>query len=370
MHKISLKHRQYRFSMSAVLAVCLLLFFCLPLVACDMGVGDDGKATSSTDDLTGRVDEQTIVLGFSQLGSESAWRVGSTVSIQQAAESAGIQLMFENAQQKQENQIKAIRSFIAYQVDVIAFSPIVEDGWDNVLLEAKAAGIPVLLVDRYINTHDESLFAGLVGSDFVEEGRRAGHFLVDYYNGKYESVELPADDKVRIVELTGTVGSSPMRGRESGFREIIGDDERFEVITSESGDFLRSLGEEKMREIIERLRQEASVAGDTEKARIDVLYSHNDAMTLGAIDALEEAGLNPGEDVVIISVDGEQEAIDRLKDGEINCVVECTPMMGDLVMELVGKLAAGETIPRFNFNEETVFTRYDANLSELPPRGY
>jgi hypothetical protein len=121
MHKNSLKHRQYRFSMSAVLTICLLLFFCLPLVACDMGVGDDGKATSSTDDLTGRVDEQTIVLGFSQLGSESAWRVGSTVSIQQAAESAGIQLMFENAQQKQENQIKAIRSFIAYQVDVLLF---------------------------------------------------------------------------------------------------------------------------------------------------------------------------------------------------------------------------------------------------------
>ncbi len=352
-----------RLLLSAVLIMSLAV---LPSCGFDDN-GPEGGHESTGSDITGRPDENTLVLGFSQLGSESSWRVGSTVSIQQAAADSGIQLMFENAQQKQENQIKAIRSFIAYQVDVIAFSPIVEDGWDNVLMEAKAAGIPVLLVDRYINTHDESLFDGFVGSDFEEEGRRAGRFLRDYFDGRYSSVELPEDGKVRIVELTGTEGSSPMRGRYSGFREIIGDDVRFEVIASESGDFLRSLGKEKMRNIISDLKEQSE--SDQSEGRIDVLFSHNDGMTLGAIEALKEAGLRPGVDVIIISVDGEQAAIDKMKEGEINCVVECTPMMGPLVMDLVKKLAAGETIPRFNYNDEKVFTQFD-DLDSLPPRGF
>ena len=158
-----------------------------------------------------------------------------------------------------------------------------------------------------------------------------------------------------------------MRGRYSGFREIIGDDVRFEVIASESGDFLRSLGKEKMRNIISDLKEQSE--SDQSEGRIDVLFSHNDGMTLGAIEALKEAGLRPGVDVIIISVDGEQAAIDKMKEGEINCVVECTPMMGPLVMDLVKKLAAGETIPRFNYNDEKVFTQFD-DLDSLPPRGF
>ena len=355
-------------SIIRVIVSAVLIMSLVVLPSCHLsGNGPEGSLESSDSDLTGRPDEDTLVLGFSQLGSESSWRVGSTVSIQQAAADSGIQLMFENAQQKQENQIKAIRSFIAYQVDVIAFSPIVEDGWDNVLMEAKAAGIPVLLVDRYIDTHDESLFDGFVGSDFEEEGRRAGRFLRDYFDGRYSSVELPEDGKVRIVELMGTEGSSPMRGRYSGFREIIGEDSRFEIIVSESGDFLRSLGKEKMRNIISDLKEQRE--NDQSDGRIDVLYSHNDGMTLGAIEALREAGFRPGIDVLIISVDGEQAAIDKMKEGEINCVVECTPMMGPLVMELVNKLAAGDTIPRFNYNDEKVFTQFD-DLDSLPPRGF
>ncbi len=293
--------------------------------------------------------ESSVLLGFAQLGSESAWRIGNSQSIKDAAKRAGVQLMFDNAEQSQEKQIKAIRSFIAYQVDVIAFSPIVEDGWDNVLREAKEAGIPVLLVDRLVKTEDESLYVGFVGSDFYEEGRSAGLFLTK----KAENM-----DHVRIVEIAGTEDSSPMRKRGLGFRDVLGSDPRYEILESVSGDFLLSKGRECMEYLLKKYPD------------IDVLYSHNDAMTLGAIEAIEAAGLTPGKDLIIITVDGEQKAIDLLKEGKINCVVECTPMLGDVVMELAKKLAAGQVINRVTYSKETVFTEFDTNLDSLPERGY
>ena len=295
--------------------------------------------------------DDTVLLGFSQLGWESAWRIGNSLDIQAAAERAGVQLMFDNAQQKQENQIKAIRSFIAYQVDVIAFAPIVEQGWDTVLQEAKAAGIPVLLTDRLIVTEDPSLYVGYVGADFLAEGRRAGEFLV-------EKADREGLTDLKIVELSGTPSSSPMQQRGEAFRECIAGDPRFEIVETMSGDFLRSKGKECMQEMLER------------HERIDVLFSHNDAMTLGAIEAIEEAGLRPGEDVIIITIDGEQAAIDFLQEGKINCVVECTPMLGDIIMELAKKLAAGEEIPRVTNPEERAFTEFDEDLMDIPPRGY
>ncbi len=294
-------------------------------------------------------DDSQVLLGFSQLGSESAWRLGNTKSVQDAAKRAGVRLMYENAEQKQENQIKAIRSFIAYQVDVIAFSPIVEDGWDNVLTEAKKAGIPVLITDRQINTSDESLYVGFVGSDFTEEGRKAGQFV---------QKRMADAQHVNIVEISGTVDSTPMRQRGAGFREVLAGDSRFQIIESVSGDFLRSKGKECMQGLLARHKD------------IDVLYSHNDAMTLGAIEAIEEAGLTPGKDIVIVTVDGEQKAIDLLKQGKINCVVECTPLIGDVIMMLAKKLAAGESIPRETYSQEKVFSEFDTNLNSLPPREY
>ncbi len=290
-----------------------------------------------------------VLLGFSQLGSESGWRLGNTKDVQEAAKRAGVQLMFENAEQKQENQINAIRSFIAYQVDVIAFAPIVEDGWDNVLMEAKAAGIPVLISDRRIITQDESLYAGFIGSDFEEEGMNAGRFLLEKTQGM---------EHVNIVEISGTIDSTPMRQRASGFREVLEGDGRFTILESISGDFLRSKGKECMQALLKHYDD------------IDVLYSHNDAMTFGAIEAIEEAGLIPGQDIIIITVDGEQEAIDLLKEGKINCVVECTPLIGDIIMELAQKLAAGESIPRDTYSVERTFSEFDDDLDALAPRGY
>ena len=328
--------KRYR-ALSGLILLCLACAFLL------------SGCTSESQTAATATDESQILLGFSQLGSESAWRLGNTKSVQDAAKRAGVQLMYENAEQKQENQIKAIRSFIAYQVDVIAFSPIVEDGWDNVLTEAKKAGIPVLITDRQINTSDQSLFVGFIGSDFTEEGRRAGRFVLE---------KMKDADHVNIVEISGTVDSTPMRQRGAGFREVLQGDNRFSIIESVSGDFLRSKGKECMEGLLKR------------HTDIDVLFSHNDAMTLGAIEAIEEAGLVPGKDIVIVTVDGEQKAIDLLKQGKINCVVECTPLIGNVIMSLAKKLAAGESIPRETYSEERVFSEFDADLASLPPREY
>lgn len=293
--------------------------------------------------------EHVTIVGFSQLGSESGWRVGNSKDVIAAAQRAGVELIYDNAGQKQENQFNAIRSFIAYQVDVIALAPIVEEGWDNVLQEAREAGIPVLLSDRFINIADESLFAGYIGSDFLEEGRAAARFLLRKAEGM---------QGLNIVEIAGTEGSTPAKQRALGFREVLGGDPRFQLIHSVSGDFLRSKGKESMRNILAQFPD------------IDVLYSHNDAMTLGAIEAIEEAGLAPGQDIIIITIDGEQGAIDLLKQGKINCVVECTPLLGDLIMDLAQRLAAGEAIPRVSHPTERVFSEFDEDVLRIPPRGY
>lgn len=288
-------------------------------------------------------------MGFAQLGWESAWRLANTESIKEAADKAGISLMYDNAEQKQDRQIKAIRSFIAYQVDVIAFSPIVETGWDNVLREAKEAGIPVITSDRMVVTEDESLIAGFVGSDFYAEGVSAGEFLKRKADGM---------GMLNVVELSGTIDSTPMLHRAAGFRDAIKDCENIKLIDSVSGDFLRPKGRERMKELLARY------------AKIDVLFSHNDAMTLGAISAMEDAGIVPGKDIIIISVDGEQAAIDLLREGKINCVVECKPQIGREVMALAVKLAAGEEIPKYTYSEERVFSEYDEDLDSIAPRGY
>jgi simple sugar transport system substrate-binding protein len=293
-----------------------------------------------------------IILGFSQIGAESAWRNCNSRSVQEAAAEAGIQLLFSNAEQKQENQIKAIRSYIAYQVDVIAFVPIVADGWDNVLQEAKDAGIPVLVTDRKINIKDESLYAGFIGTDSVEEGRSAGRFLLEKFRSR-----LGRGEPIRIVELSGTVGSSPAVGRAEGLREILRSYPQFQIVFSESGDFLRSKGYELMRAILDTHRD------------IDAIFSHNDGMTLGVLDAMKERGLNPGVDIVIVTVDAEQAAIDALVRGELNCVIECNPKQGPQIMELALALARGERIERLIHVDERVFYEGE-DLSTLEPRGY
>jgi len=321
-----------------------------------------------------------IILGFSQIGAESAWRNCNTRSVQDAASAAGIQLLYFNAEQKQENQIKAIRSFIAYQVDVIAFVPIVSSGWENVLGEARDAGIPVLVCDREINIQDESQYSGFIGTNSLQEGRSAAEYLIKKYSpqaaadktaaGTASSAAHAASEKhpagkrpVRIIELVGTEGSSVAIKRAKGFRDVLAEygakngEADFQIIYSVSGDFLRSKGYELMCSILDTYKD------------IDVLYSHNDAMTLGALDAIKERGIKPGTDIVIVTIDAEQAAIDALKRGEVNCVVECNPKQGPDIIRLATLLAKGKTIPRTAYMKEEVFTEWD-DLSKLPPRGY
>ena len=298
-----------------------------------------------------------MILGFSQIGSESAWRTRNTESIFEAAAENDIQILFDDAQQKQENQLKAIRSFIVYQVDVIAFVPIVEDGWDNVLKEAKEAGIPVILVDRKINA-DPSLYAGFLGENSLEEGRRAAQFLVNKCRNR--------TDPVTIYEMSGTENSSVVRDRALGFREIISTNPKFQIIHSEDGDFLRSRGKEIAEKLITQSYKKDGLYFEGQK--IDAVYSHNDSMTLGMLDTIDQYNVNT-RNTIIISVDAEQKSIDALKAGKLNCVVECNPNLGPMLMELVKQIAMGNEIPRITYNHETVFTEND-DFSKYAPRGY
>jgi len=291
-----------------------------------------------------------IVLGFSQVGAESEWRTANTESIKSSAKDAGIELKFSDAQQKQENQIKAIRAFIAQKVDVIAFSPVVESGWGTVLQEAKAAKIPVILSDRAVNEKDDSLWVSFMGSDFVEEGRRAGHWLVE----KMKGTTTP----VNIVELQGTVGSAPAIDRKKGFEEIIKADPKFKIIRSQTGDFTRAKGKEVMEAFLK-----------AEGKKINVLYAHNDDMAIGAIQAIEEAGMKPAKDIVIISIDAVKGAFEAMIAGKLNVSVECSPLLGPQLMQAVKDLKAGKTLPKRIVTQEGVFPM-EVAAKEFPSRKY
>ena len=287
-----------------------------------------------------------LVVGYAQLGAESEWRTANTNSVKAAAEELGIELKFTDAQQKQENQIKSIRSFIAQQVDVIGIPPVVETGWETVFQEAKDAGIPIILVDRRAAV-PEDLYATYLGSDFVEEGRRAGKAMAEIIGGKGN-----------IVELVGTVGSAPANDRAKGFREAIAEFPEMVIIDSQSGDFTRALGKQVMEAFLK------SHAGE-----ITALYAHNDDMAIGAIQAIEEAGIKPGEDIKIVSIDAVKGAFEAMVAGKLNCTVECNPLLGPQFFELALKVVNGEDVPKWVPSEEGVF--YPDNAAEiLPTRQY
>lgn len=303
----------------------------------------------STSAGSGGGGDSTITMGFSQVGAESGWRTANTKSVQESAKSAGITLKFSDAQQKQENQIKAIRSFIQQRVDVIAFSPVVESGWDPVLKEAQNAKIPVILTDRAVDSTDTSLYKTFLGSDFIEEGKKAGQWLVEEYKD--------STDKVNIVELQGTTGSAPANDRKAGFQEVIGADTKFQIVATQTGDFTRAKGKEVMEAFLKSTPD------------IDVLYAHNDDMGLGAIEAIEGAGKVPGKDIKIITVDAVKDGMQALADGKINFIVECSPLLGPQLMDLAKKVVKGEQVPARVVTEETTFTQEQAKQA-LPSRQY
>lgn len=288
------------------------------------------------------------VVGFSQIGAESGWRTANTDSIKAEAAKRGIDLKFADAQQKQENQIKALRSFIAQGVDVIAFSPVVETGWEPVLREIKTAGIPVVLSDRAVKVSSPDLFVTFIGSDFVEEGRRAGEWLAKKVGGK-----------AVIAELVGTPGSAPAIDRKKGFEEVLAKNPGMKIVKSQSGNFTRAEGKQVM---------EAFLKSPGAK-QITALFAHNDDMALGAIQAIEEAGLKPGKDIIIVSIDGVKGAFEAMVAGKLNCTVECNPQIGPQLFDLIERVAAGQKVPARVAVQEGVFDETKA-AAALPSRTY
>ena len=244
------------------------------------------------------------MVGFSQIGAESAWRTAETKSVKDEAEKRGVKLQFSDGQGKQENQIKAVRSFIAQKVDVIFLAPKVETGWTQVLKEAKDANIPVILLDRGIEEKDEELYTTLLTSDFVEEGRMAARWLAERMNGKGN-----------IVELQGTLGSAPANDRKEGFSEVLKEHPDMKITRSQTGDFTTAKGKEVM---------EAFLKADP---NIQAVYAHNDDMAIGAIQAIEEAGKVPGKDIIVVGIDAVKSAFEQIVAGKMNCTVECNPLL-------------------------------------------
>jgi len=289
---------------------------------------------------------EDLIVGYAQLGAESEWRAANTISIKETAEELGVELRFLDAQQKQDNQIVAVRKFIVQRVDVIGISPIVETGWEEIFQEAKDAGIPIILVDRRAAV-SEDLYVSYLGSDFLEEGRRAARIMADLVDGK-----------AKIVELVGTIGSAPANDRYTGFREILQNYPEMQIIDSQSGDFTRARGRETMNTFLQKYGNE-----------ITAVYAHNDDMALGAIEAIEEYGLKPGVDIKIVSVDAARGAFEAMIDGKLNATVECNPLLGPQFFELALKVVNGQPIPKWVPSIEDVF--FPDNAAEiLPTRKY
>ncbi|MCD8160517.1 MAG: ABC transporter substrate-binding protein [Clostridiales bacterium] len=303
--------------------------------------------TADTEDA----EEDLIVVGVCQVGAESDWRVANSESIKAVfTEENGYQLLFEDAKQKQENQISAIRKFIQQKVDYIVLMPISETGWDSVLQEAKDADIPVILVDRMVDVADESLYTAHVGSDFEAEAALAVDWMEETYG----------EETVNIVHLLGTVGSTAQLGRTEVLEEAVAARDGWTILTQLEGDFTQAKAYEVMCAYL-----------STGKPDIQVVYCENDNEAYGAIEALEEYGYTCGEGgVAVISFDATSTCLTLCLEGKIALAVECNPLLGELVEEVIQTLEAGDTPAKHTYVEETCFTREDLTEGFIAERGY
>ena len=300
----------------------ILLLCALLLTACAQEAPPEPKRT---------------VVGFSQLGAESDWRVANTASMMEAlSEEQGFELLYDNARQKQENQLLAVRNFIVQDVDIIVIAPAEETGWDAVLQEAKDAGIPVIIVDREVAVEDKELYLTAIGSDFLAEGKRAVQWMEQRF----------PDQPLHILHLQGSFGATAQLMRSKAIEDAVEANEDWQFAAQLAGDYTESKAYEEVRAFLE--------AG----GEFDVLYSENDNMTFGALRALDEAGITYGRDgeVAVISFDSVRRALTACMEGKIDLCVECNPLHGPRVAELIHQYLAGQSIPKQIFVEEQVFT--------------
>jgi galactofuranose transport system substrate-binding protein len=302
--------------------------------------------------------DKKIVVGFSQIGAENPWRTTMSENMKDAFQKAGIPLKFSDAQGKQENQIKALRSFIAQKVDVIILAPVVATGWDAVLKEIRDKKIPLIVVNRKLTVSvgkPEDYFLTFVGPDNTQAGKIAAQFVFDTFKNK------PGD--INIMELQGTVGASTAVERKQGFDEALKSHPRFKIIISQSGDYNRAKGKEATEAMIKAVKAQGK--------RIDVLWSHADDQGIGGAQALSEAGLKPGKDVIIVSVDGLKITFEEMVAGRYNATIENPVDYGPICVDLVNIITAGKanTIPKYKWLNFTLYTAATA-AKELPTRKF
>ena len=291
--------------------------------------------------------DDTITVGFSQVGAESDWRTANTESMKSTfSEENGYELIFDDAQQKQENQLTAIRNFIQQEVDYILLAPVTETGWDTVLQEAKDADIPVIIVDRMVDVSDDSLYTTWIGTDSLLEGRKAAEWLNAYTTAK----GIDAKD-VNIVDIQGTIGSTAQIGRSKGLEEGV-DNYGWNLLAQQSGEFTQAKGQEVMESMLKQYDN------------INVVYCENDNEAFGAIDAIEAAGKTVGSDIangeiIVMSFDTTNAGLTDTLAGKITCDVECNPLHGPRAEELIKALEAGEEVEKLNYVDEEIFATDD-----------
>lgn len=354
--------------MKKLFSLALALLMTASLAACG-GSASSSKPAESTPaktesastaaSQTTEVEEVTsgakdlITVGYAQVGAESDWRTANTESFKSTfTEENGYKLIFDDAQQKQENQIKAIRNFIAQEVDYIVLAPTTQTGWETVLGEAKDAGIPVILSDRMVEVSDDSLYECWVGGNFLKEGQDGVKWLESYLEK-----EGRTEEDLNIVLLQGTIGSSAQVGRTQGVEEGIAKHSNWKLLEKQTGEFTQTKGQEVMESFLKAYPD------------IDVVFAENDNMAFGAIDAIKAAGKVPGKDITIISFDAVKAAFDAMIAGDLNCSVECNPLHGPRVAEIITKLEAGEKVEKIQYVDELVYDTENA-AAELPNRKY
>ena len=311
------------------------------LVGCGGGGGQDASSDKSSD----KGGDKTITVGFSQVGAESDWRTANSESMKATfSEENGYKLIFDDAQQKQENQITAIRNFIQQEVDYIILAPVTETGWDTVLKEAKDAEIPVIIVDRMVEVSDDSLYTAWVGSNFELEGQKACEWLKAY-------AEAKGIKEINIVDIQGTIGASAQIGRTNALNDAVKAN-GWNLVEQQTGEFTQAKGQEVMESILKK--------GDD----INVVYCENDNEAFGAIDAIKAAGktVGPDGDILVMSFDTVKDGITKTMEGEIICNTECNPLHGPRVEEIIKKLEDGGTPDKQAFVEEGIY----AHGSDVP----